>query len=356
MKSVYIHIPFCNHICAYCDFCKFFYNKKWIKEYFKALLNEVKKRYKGEKIKTLYIGGGTPSILNLEELSELFKIITLFNIEDLEEFTIECNIEDITEEKLKYLKKNKVNRLSIGIQSFNKRILKELGRNYKVNIIEKINLCKKYFNNISIDLIYAYFNQNLKDLENDINTFLSLNINHISCYSLMIEEHTSFYNKKEIDEELDYEMYMLINKKLKENGFIHYEISNYSKKGYESKHNLVYWNNEEYYGFGLSSASYIGDKRTTNTKNFTAYISALNKMEVEVLKKEDKMKYEMILGLRKKEGINKIDFYNKYNIDVYDAFNIKKLIILGYLKDEKNRIFINENYVYLSNEILINFV
>lgn len=356
IKSVYIHIPFCNNICNYCDFCKFYYNKNWLDSYLISLKNEIINNYKQEKLKTIYIGGGTPSILNVSELKELFKIISVFNKEELEEFTIECNPEDITEEKLKLFKENGVNRISLGIQSFNKKILEELGRNVDVDLYEKINLCKKYFNNISIDLIYGYFDQTLDDLKEDLKEIINISINHVSCYSLQIEKNTKFYNKKNIDEELDSEMFKLINNTLEENGFNHYEVSNYSKEGYESKHNLTYWNNEEYYGFGLSASSYIDNKRITNTRNFTNYIKGINKQEIEILTKEDKMKYEMILGLRKIKGINKKEFYEKYKLDIYEAFDINRLINLGYIIDNKKNIFINKDYIYLSNEILINFI
>lgn len=356
MKSVYIHIPFCNNICNYCDFCKFYYNKEWVNKYLDALEKEILSTYKKEDIYTIYIGGGTPSILSPIELNKLFKIIKNFNTKKLEEFTIECNLEDITEEKLDIFKKNSVNRISIGVQSFNKKILFELGRNNKVNIKEKINLVKKYFDNISIDLIYAYFNETKENLKKDLKEFINLDIKHISCYSLMIEENTKFYNKKPISEDLDYEMYKIVNKTLKDSGFSQYEISNYSKKNYESKHNLVYWNNLEYYGFGLNSSSYLNKERVTNTRNFFSYINGINKKKIEKLRKKDIIKYELILGFRKIKGINKKDFYNKYNIDIKKVFNIKDLLKKCYLKENKNYVFIPQKYLYISNEILINFV
>ena len=356
MRSVYIHIPFCNKICYYCDFCKFFYNDEWIDNYLDALENEIKNTYKNDEIYTLYIGGGTPSSLSIKHLKKLFKIINLLNLKKLKEFTIECNAEDISKEKLELFKENKVNRISIGIQTFNKRILKNIGREEKTNFKEKINLTKKYFDNINIDLMYAFFDESIEDLKKDINEFIKLDVPHISCYSLILSPNTRFYNKKSIDEELDFEMYKLIDNTLKNNGYNHYEVSNYSKKGYESKHNLVYWSNEEYYGFGVSAASYIDDKRITNTKNITGYMNGINSKEIEIINNEEKMKYEMILGLRKLKGVNKKEFFKKYNKDIYDAFDIKKLIDKKYLIDDGKNIFISDNNIYISNEILINFV
>ncbi len=358
VKSIYIHIPFCKNICNYCDFCKFYYNKNWIKKYLNELEKEIKIKYKNEYINTIYIGGGTPSMLSNDELNKLFSITKIFNLEDNYEFTIECNIEDITEEKLQIFKKNKINRLSIGIQSFNKRILKYLGRDYNIDIIDKLNLSKKYFKNINVDIMYAFENQSIKDLKEDILKIISLDIPHVSCYSLILEEHTKFYNDKikQIDEDLDYEMYKLICKTLKDYSYNHYEISNFSKKGYESKHNLCYWNNNKYYGFGLSSSGYIEDIRYTNTKNLNKYLNGKIVAKEEKISKEDKIKYELILGFRKIKGINKNDFKEKYNINLIDVYNIKDLIDKGYLIEDKDNIFINYKYIYVCNDILVNFI
>lgn len=358
VKSVYIHIPFCKNICTYCDFCKMYYNENWIDKYLESLDNEIKENYKNEKISTLYLGGGTPSCLQVIYLKKLFKIIDKINLDNNYEFTIECNIEDITEEKLKLFTLNKVNRLSIGIQSFNNKILKYLGRNYNSDIIDKkIKLAKKYFDNINIDLIYAVKNQTIKDLKDDIDRFLKLDISHISCYSLMIENNTILFNNNEkyIDEDLDRNMYDLICGKLKEK-YNHYEISNFAKKGYESKHNLSYWNNNEYYGFGLSASGYINDIRYTNTKNLSKYILNIYDRNIEKVSKEDKMKYEIILGFRKLDGIDKKDFYKKYNKRLEDDRIIKDFINKGILFCDDKKVYINEEYIYVSNQILTNFV
>ena len=358
IKSAYIHIPFCKNICSYCDFCKVYYDKKWIEKYLDSLEKEIKSRYKNEKMQTIYIGGGTPSSLDINELQRLFNIIKIFNIEDDYEFTIECNIEDITIEKLKLFKENKVNRLSIGVQSFNNKFLNYLERNYTSDIIsKKILLCKKYFDNINIDLIYAIKNQTLDDLKKDLDLILKLDVNHISCYSLMIEENTKLYinNEDYISSDLDYEMYKLINKKLRKK-YIHYEVSNYAKKGYESKHNLQYWLNNKYYGFGLSASGYIDDKRYTNTKNLDKYLKNYYEYENEIVDKDLQIKYSLILGFRLVKGINKKDFYNRYKISIYDVKNINKLITEGYLIDEKDNIYVNKRYFYLLNDILVNFI
>ena len=358
VKSAYIHIPFCKQICSYCDFCKVIYNKKWINDYLNSLEYEIKKEYKNEILNTIYIGGGTPSSLDIDELKKLFSIVNTFKLNNTYEFTIECNVDDITEEKLILFKQNKVNRISIGVESFNDKYLKYLNRSYKSDIIEdKINLTKKYFDNINIDLIYAITNQTLDELKDDLDKIINLDVTHVSCYSLMIEENTKLYidNTKEIDDELDYKMYKLIDDKFK-NIYKRYEISNYCKKGYESKNNLTYWNNEEYYGFGISSSGYIDDYRYTNTKNLNKYLNKNYDRKIEKISKNDKIKYELILGFRKVNGINKIDFYNKYNIDILDVKNIKELINKEYLIDENNYIKVNPKYLYVINDILVKLI
>lgn len=358
VKNIYIHIPFCKNICTYCDFCKVYYNKKWIKRYLDVLDNEIKSIYKNDIVDTIYIGGGTPSSLNIEELEKLFLITKNIKLNTKYEFTIECNIEDITVEKLILFKKNNVNRISIGVQSFNDKILKYLGRTYNKKLIkEKINLAKKYFDNINIDLIYAVNNETIEDLKYDLDEFLKLDLPHISCYSLIIEKNTILYinNEKYIDDELDSLMYNEIRKKLSKK-YNHYEISNFAKKGFESVHNLCYWNNDTYYGFGLSAASYIGNIRYINTKNLTLYLNGNIKKEKEILNKSDKIKYELILGFRKIHGINKNEFYNKYKINIKDIDNVKELLDKKLLIEDKDNIYINYDYIYVSNEILINFI
>lgn len=353
VKSVYIHIPFCKHICSYCDFCKLYYNKKWTNDYLVALEKEIKEKYNGETIETIYIGGGTPSNLDIDELKKLFSIVKIFKT-NLKEFTFECNVEDINEELLKFLKTTKVNRISIGVQTFNKKHLNYLNRVNDIDIIGKINLVKKYYKNINIDLMYAFKNETLDDLNNDLETILKLDIKHISTYSLIIEENTMLRKEKPIDEELDYEMYKLINEKLKK--YNHYEVSNFSKKGYESKHNLTYWNNEEYYGFGLGASGYINNIRYENTRNIKEYINnnyLLNENKLSIL---EQMQNEMILGLRKLEGVNKQTFKQKYNKEIKGVFEIENLLKEKKLIETKEYIFINKDYIYLSNEILINFI
>ena len=353
--SIYIHIPFCTNICTYCDFCKMYYNKKYIDNYLISLKKEILERYNREKIKTIFIGGGTPTSLDKEDLTKLLEITKIFNREEEIEFTIESNVESLDEEKLKIMKEYGVNRLSIGVQSFNENIIKILGRTHtKEEIYEKIKLAKKYFNNINIDLIYAVTND-INIVKKDIEEFLKLDITHISTYSLIIEDKTilKINNYQNIDEDTDYQMYKLIESSLEGNNYIHYEVSNYAKEGKESKHNLVYWNNEEYYGFGLGSTSYINNIRRTNTKNLNKYLNN-NYIDEEIYEdKEMQIENEIMLGLRKLKGINLNTFKEKYNVDLEEIYNIKSLIEDNYLIKENNYLKINKEYIYISNEILL---
>ena len=360
VTSAYIHIPFCENICSYCDFCKMYYNEKQVSNYLDVLEKEIKNGYKGEELKTIYIGGGTPSSLSLNELERLLKILNYFNKSSVYEYTMEVNPENITYEKLLLMKKYGINRISMGVETTNDNLLSFLNRKHDYNMVkEKVLLMKELgFNNINLDLIYAIPNQTISDLKNDLDNLINLDINHISLYSLMINNNTKLFidKVKSIDEDLDYEMYNYLCNYLKEYGFNHYEISNFSKEGYESHHNLVYWHNEEYYGFGLGASGYIEDIRYENTKSLANYLKGNYRLNEEALCKEDKISYELILGFRLINGINKTDFYNKYGVNLVDLYNIKELINDKKLIDNGSNIMISYDKIYIENEILINFL
>lgn len=328
-----------------------YYNKEFVTSYLNSLEKEIDKYYKKNLIKTLYIGGGTPSCLDFKDLKKLFKIIEKFKFYKYYEFTFECNISDINEKLLKLLKENKVNRLSIGVQSFNKKVLDNIGRYEKPNI-KKINLAKKYFNNINIDLIYGTNNQSIIDLNKDLEIFIKLDIQHISTYSLILENNTilKINNYQENDDEKVRVMYDTIRKKLKKSGYTHYELSNFSKKGYESKHNLVYWNNEKYYGFGLGASGYIDNIRYTNTRSINSYNKGNYRLEEEIITKEIDMSNEMILGLRKIKGVSNKKFYNKFGKNINEVFTTNKLC------KKNNNYYIAKKNLFTSNSILIDFI
>ena len=352
VDSIYIHIPFCKSICKYCDFSKMYYNDEIVSKYLISLENEINNNYKKESLKSLYIGGGTPSSLNKKHLKKLFNIISIFNFNDSYEFTFECNIEDINEELLIFLKSNRVNRLSIGVQSFNKKILDILGRNYCNDYFDRISLCKKYFTNINIDLMYGINGQTIKDLQEDLNKYLELDIPHISIYSLILEDNTMLKvnNYVELDEDKTREMYELITNTLNNYGYIHYEISNFPKEGYNSIHNLTYWNNNKYYGFGLGASGYIDNIRYTNTRSLNSYINGNYRYIKEKIDNKRNMEYEMILNLRKIKGISKKNFYKKYNINIKDVFDVSKL------NENKYYFYIPKKYLFVENYILCDFI
>ena len=353
MMSCYIHIPFCEKICSYCDFCKMFYNENIVDSYLEQLENEIRTLYKGENLKTIYIGGGTPSCLSLKQLEKLFNIINIFNKSSNLEFTIECNFSNTTREKLELFKKFGVNRISFGLETTNSKQLKFLEREENCEkTTEIIAICRELgFDNINVDLMYALPGETIADLKYDLDFIKSLDIEHVSCYSLIVEEHTKLgiNNTENIDSELDYQMYLEICKFMSDNKFNHYEISNYSKDGYESKHNLVYWNNEKYYGFGLGASGYIDNRRTTNTRSISNYLKGKYLLEEEILEKDDLVYYEIILNLRKSSGIDLDKLNSLYSVKL----DYIELVNLGLLKLEKNKLYIPEDKWYISNEIII---
>ena len=351
--SVYIHIPFCSQICSYCDFPKVLKNSKWIDEYLINLEKEIKENYKGEEVNTIYIGGGTPSSLDIKELEKLFKIIKIFNIKDAE-ITIEANSEDLTDEKLNIIRKN-TNRISIGVQTFDEKRLNELNRKTNINNIKK---AFDYFNNINIDLMYGFKNQKVDELKDDIKKIIKLNPSHISTYSLILEPNTKLFvdNYPQISEELDRKMYDYICNELEKSGYIHYEISNFAKKGFSSNHNQVYWNNKHYYGFGLGASGYIDNIRYENTRSLKKYLKGEYTSYKHELDINETIQNEFILGLRKTKGINKEDFKRKYNIDIDTIKQVKELIKINLLIEKESNIFINPKYLYTSNEILVKFI
>lgn len=356
---IYLHLPFCSAICSYCDFPKLLYDKRYISKYLTSLKQEILTRYHHEEVVSIYIGGGTPTSLDLEELTQLLELTKLFTKAPQIEFTIESNIESLTTEKINLLATYNINRISLGVQSFNNQTLKELNRKHtKEDVLRVIaELKAANFTNISIDYIYGV-NSNLNNITNDLTTFLELDLPHISCYSLIIEEGTIFgiNNRPYIDEELETTMYEQIKNTLTTHGYYQYEISNYAKPHYESRHNLNYWNNGEYYGFGLGAVSHLNHYRLTNTKNLTKYLtgnyqdsSIFEPLAVEISN-------EFILGLRKTSGINVELFEAKYHQDILTLYDIKDLLDQGYLILEAGYLKIPSKYLYLENDILLHFL
>ena len=305
-QSTYIHLPFCKSKCKYCTFVSF--NRLDLKEeYIKSLTREIDAKYRGEIQNTIYFGGGTPSLLSADEIKE---ILGKFSFSDKTEISLELNPDDAAYEYLKKLKQVGINRLSIGAQTFDDEILKYIGRRHNSNqILDAVKNAKEAgFDNISIDLIYGLPFQTLDSLMADIDMTLSLKIQHISTYGLKIEDGSYFAKHLPLnlpDNDIQADMYEKINEILSKNDFIRYEVSNFSLKKFESRHNLNYWNNEEYYGLGAAAHGYLGGVRYSNNENIENYIETpLFPFQKKELSEQEKLEEEIFLGFRKAEGID----------------------------------------------------
>ena len=246
--------------------------------------------------------------------------------------------------------------MSIGLQTFNSKFEKVLGRKInKQEMIEKVLLSKKYFNNINVDLMYALPKENINDVKSDINNFINLGVPHISTYALIVEKHTKLdiSGVEEIDDDTQLKMYKLISSTLSKQGYSHYEISNFSIPGFESKHNLTYWNNLSYYGFGAGASGFINNIRYDNTTSVFNYIKGKRRIFEEMLSKTQRMKDEVMLNLRKTKGVSKNDFYLKYGLHINEAFNYKTLVDEGFLIENESNLYIPENHLFISNEIIL---
>lgn len=358
VKSVYIHIPFCKTKCKYCSFVSFCSLEK-IKLYVYALLKEIAEFYQGEELATLYFGGGTPSLV---EPSFLKKIISQFNLSKECEVTLELNPDDATEEYLTNIKNLGVNRLSIGSQTFDDSILKLIGRRHSAaDIHSTVKMAQKVgFDNISVDLIYGLPNQTLRGLKTDIDKFLALNIQHISTYGLKIEENSAwgkFPPENLPDDDAQADMYELVNNTLEARNYKRYEVSNFAMAGYESKHNLNYWDNQEYYGFGVAAHGYVDGVRYCNTSDFDKYIQNPTKRELgHVVTLREKLQEEIFLGLRKTSGIDVWRIKELYGVD----FDVEYKTVLQKYNDffvkTPTGYALNLQGTLLSNLILAEFV
>ena len=360
VDAVYIHILFCKEICAYCDFRKVYYNKKYVNKYLDALEKEIKSNYKGEVITSLYIGGGTPSSLSVDELKKLFGILKIFKLSKECEITMEANVDSLSLDKIKLLKEFGVNRVSLGVETINSKLQDVLERRTnKDRVISCIsNLRSVGITNINVDLIYAIEGESLDDLKKDLNFILSLDVPHVSTYSLIIEDNTKLKIKgiKNIDKSLDREMYDMISKILKENDYIHYEVSNFAKNNYQSKHNLKYWNNLHYYGFGVGASGYLDNIRYTNTRSITNYIEGKNVLDKEILTIKDKIFYEIMLGFRTNIGVDKVEFKKKYNVNIDELFNYKELVKDKVLDEDCRYLRVREEYFYVLDDVILRFI
>ncbi len=360
VRNVYIHIPFCRQKCRYCSFIS--YPKLSCRQdYIKALISEVRYNYKNELLETLYFGGGTPSLLDGSEFSQIIK---LFNISSNTELTCEINPENITPKYLNDLRHVGINRLSIGCQTFNDNILNIIGRRHSSTQVKYVVQAAQQegFNNLSLDFIYGLPNQNINDFLNDLKIAVDLGVPHISLYGLKIEEGCYFYLHRPDglpDEGVQAQMYLKAIDFLESHGFNHYEISNFAKKGYESKHNLNYWRNNSYYGFGAAAHGYIGNTRYSNFENLEEYISnPLIHANEHILSTREILEEEIFLGFRKMDGINVRSVNEKFSINFDWEYKkiIDKYISYGYLIKTSAGYKLTNNGILVSNFILADFL
>ena len=368
--SAYVHIPFCTQICYYCDFSKVFIKNQPVDSYLEHLLQEFHS-YDIQKLRTLYIGGGTPTALSAPQLETLLDGLTKnLDLSVLEELTIEANPGDLDADKIAVLKNSAVNRVSLGVQTFDDKMLKKIGRSHlEKDIYENIDRLKLAgFDNISIDLIYALPGQTMDQVKDNVEKAITLDIPHMSRYSLMLENHTVFMNRMRRGklplpkEELEAEMFEYIIEELERSGFEHYEISNFSKPGFESRHNLMYWDNAEYYGIGAGASGYVNGVRYKNHGPIRHYLSAVEagnaRVTEEHLSQREQMEEEMFLGLRKKSGVSITRFEEKFGTSFEDLYGqvVRNLCHQGLLQVEGQQIRMTKKGLFLGDTVAEQFI
>ncbi len=368
--SAYVHIPFCTQICYYCDFSKVFIKNQPVDSYLEHLLEEFQS-YDIQKLSTLYIGGGTPTALSAPQLEVLLDGLTKnLDLSVLEELTIEANPGDLDADKIAVLKNSAVNRVSLGVQTFDDKMLKKIGRSHlEKDIYENIDRLKlSGFDNISIDLIYALPGQTMEQVKENVAKAIGLDIPHMSLYSLILENHTVFMNRMRRGklplpkEELEAEMFEYIIAELERAGFEHYEISNFSKSGFESRHNLMYWDNAEYYGIGAGASGYVNGVRYKNHGPIRHYLSAVEegnaRITEEHLSQKEQMEEEMFLGLRKKSGVSMARFEEKFGRSFDGLYGeiVKDLVQQGLMQIEGDRVRMTKRGLFLGDTVAERFI
>lgn len=377
IEALYIHIPFCLKKCHYCDFVSYPVAGQPVKEYCQALIREGKMYYKllpgsQKEIKSLYIGGGTPTCLPAKYLAEMIsELKSLFPVQKQGEITVECNPRTVHQASLEELKRAGVNRLSIGAQSFNQDLLREMGRGHGAeDIFATVAQAREAgFTNINLDLIYGLPGQTMVQWSDTLANAVSLPVTHISAYGLKLSEQ-SFWGKcyaegtlKLPDQDLSADMQELAMDYLKDKGFVHYEIANFARPGFFSSHNRVYWNNGNYLGLGLAAASHYANVRQTNEADLISYLLKMNQgrlpiAEREVLDLAMEMGETVFLGLRLMEGLSLNRFKKLFGIDLIEHYEkqVEKLAKLGLLTYDHRRIRLTQKGIFLANEVFMEFL
>ena len=369
--SLYIHIPFCKQKCFYCDFPSYSGKDRFKEDYVDALVREIENRANGYIIKTIFIGGGTPSYLDVNQIEKLLTSINKLNLSKDIEFSMECNPGVLFKEKLVAMKKGGVNRISFGLQSTKDSLLKEVGRIHSYNeFLENFNLAREVgFDNINVDIMYGLPNQTVEDWKDTLETICKIKPDHISAYSLIIEEGTVFYKLYEKDllklptEEMEREMDGLTKTILKKYGYHQYEISNYSLEGKECKHNKVYWQLKDYLGLGSSASSYVSGVRIKNIDDIEEYINNIN-LNTEVYddkyinSEQDEIEEFIFMGLRMNEGISLNEFKGRFNKSIESIYKdvLEKNIKNGLLEKNNCRIYLTPRGMDFSNNVMAEFI
>ena len=359
-ENVYIHIPFCRSKCKYCSFVSF--PRLELKEaYLGALKGEIREHYRGEGLRTLYFGGGTPSVFTVEEFGE---IIGAFNLGEGCEVTSELNPETMSLEYLRELRHVGVNRVSFGCQTFDDKILKIIGRRHSSDSVKRaVKFAKEAgFENISLDFIYGLPEQNLRGFESDLMTAVELGVQHVSLYGLKIDEGCYFYKhapKNLPDEDMQADMYLKAIEVLTGAGFEHYEISNFAKKGFYSRHNMNYWDNNSYYGFGVAAHGYENGVRYFNTSSIDEYLkNPVVHKSSHVLSEQEKLEEAIFLGFREMRGINVFEINDRFGIDFENKYRkiLQKYIGYRYIERTKSGYKLSDSGILVSNVILAEFL
>lgn len=371
--GIYVHIPFCKQKCYYCDFISYCNKDEMIEDYVEAVKKEIQLQKIKSQISTVYIGGGTPSYIDSKYIQEIVREIKNKDVSQNAEITIEVNPGTVTLQKLQDYKDEGINRLSIGLQSSKDELLEQIGRIHNFEqFLETYDMARKVgFKNINIDLMLGLPNQSITDLKETLEKIINLGPEHISVYSLIIEDGTPIANKIEKgelelpDEDTERNMYWYVKNTLELNEYKHYEISNFAKKGYESKHNMNCWMQKEYIGIGIAAHSYRDITRYSNTENINEYIKNIKKGKLEsnriiheIQKEQDKKKEFMLLGLRLIDGVNISDFKNKFGDNPIYLFRnqLNKLVNENLIKVDNNNIKLTNKGIDLANLVWEEFV
>ncbi len=371
--SLYVHIPFCDVICPYCDFNKYSKVDNLIPEFIESLIKEINiRKIEKNRVVSIFFGGGTPSYISNNDLKLILKNINdNFNLNNKNiEISIEVNPKDINIDRIKFYEDLGINRISVGGQSFNDSVLKTLGRNHNSKeLLESLEIIKKSsIKNINLDLIYGVPNQEIYSWENSLKRFIDFSFPHLSAYQLTFEPKTKFYkdlmiNKiKEIDENISVEMYLILNSILKKNNYTNYEISNWAKPKMESVHNLRYWKKKNYLGFGPGASSFINNKRTTNVRSLKKYINNFKKSKLEfeenyILNRKDILIENIMLNLRLSGGIDHMKFQKNFSLDFNATFYeiIEYLNKYNLINSDVNSTSLTEKGKLLSDSIFVLF-